>query len=142
MKALFISWLILVSVHGMCQLTPEQQSVYENKVVRFERMKNTGTIMMISGAVPALAGIPLIIKGIREMDNDYEDAGSWLASWLSGTGLFTVGIVVEGIGNGLIGGGLALSIIGNQKMKEYQGKLTIGFSFDCEIQGLRLVYRF
>jgi len=87
----------------------EKRQLYENKVLSYNRLKNTGAALAIGGGLGTIGGIVLVANS--DLDTDpYDDQGNL------GVLLITVAIPVFVTG-------IVLGIIGGNKTREYEEKL-------------------
>ena len=116
-------------------LTDQQKTLYQNKVIKFTKMKKTGMGLTFGGVALSVAGV-IVMNNSDYFDSIYptdNQASEWLLGYLT----FAVGI-------GATAGGITLWSIGGSKMKKYTQKLN-SFSLNLNPaphQLISLSYRF
>jgi hypothetical protein len=141
MKVVFILVLIALPFRLAAQINSEK-AMYAMKVEKFNRMKTTGTVMIVAGGILTALGISKIAEN-PYTSSTYSN-GSQSSTTINQAGV--EGQLLFLGGAGLLGGGIPLAIIGSKKSKQYQRKfdalsLHLNFS-DPQQQGLALSYKF
>jgi hypothetical protein len=134
MKTLFTITCLLIAT--CLQAQTYNREFLQNKVQRFNSMKNTGIVMTAVGAASAIGGIIALSGADWEQNSDgYEtnDENGF------------VGAIFTTIGVGLMAGGITCIAIGDRKSKKYKkalNELTIIPLIGSDKTGLMLTFRF
>ena len=127
-------------LQAQLQSTEQQRNIYQNKVVKFSKMKRSGVGLTICGTVLTVVGIGMVADGAYRLYNDthnslnQDDPESEMA----------IGSCATAIGLTATSGGVVLWIIGASKANKYRKNLRY-FSFDLSPapnQMLSLAFRF
>jgi uncharacterized membrane protein len=135
----FVSTLILIALSftTMAQQA-DQRASYQLRIDKYKRMKTGGIVMIVAGAVSTVVGISQLSSATSTSYTVTNGVSQGDPKAATGT-LFTMA------GLGLVGGGIAMTIIGSKKSKLYQRKLD-GLAFRLNLnpqqQGLALSYKF
>jgi hypothetical protein len=127
--------LFLMSVQSFAQIAKDK-GFYEQKIIRFNKLKNAGIALTIGGAVLTAVGIAVLANTSFETDYNGEPTN---------TDKLYLGAYSIGFGMAGMGGGIALAIIGSNKKKQYQRTLdTFSFKLNANPNntGLVLTYTF
>lgn len=138
--SLFVFVCFSVIVFG--QYNQPSEDFYQRKIQKFEKMKNTGTGLIIGGSVATIAGIYTFSKlefqertdAFGQPYYEIQDKGKFLFSYM--------GVV---LGITAFSGGVVLNRIGNSKVNKYSRKMkNLSFApyYNGEQSGLCLVYKF
>ena len=127
--------LILISVQSHSQAVRDR-AFYEQKIVRYNKLKNAGVALAIGGAVLTVVGVAVLANSTVETDP--------YGNTINDDNLF-IGAYALGFGMAGIGAGIPLAIIGSNKKKQYQrniNSLTFRFNAKPNNTGLVLTYKF
>jgi hypothetical protein len=131
---------ILFSIPAFSQVA-QDKSFYEQKVIRYTRMKKTGTVLTIAGTVLTVVGFVALSNATWE---EYEDVNGNIQQRATGGNALLGGVcLIAGIGSA--GAGIPLAIIGSKNKKKYEDKVkSLSFRFNANPNntGLVLTYKF
>ncbi len=139
MKLITFIILVLFSISAAGQQADQKVS-YQLKVDKYKRMKTGGIVMIVAGAVSTVVGISQLSSATSTYYSNVNGVPQGDPKAATGT-LFTMA------GLGLLGGGIALTIIGSKKSKLYQRKLDgvalhLNLNLNPQQQGLALSFKF
>jgi len=121
--------------NSVVRLNKEIKLKYEHKVVKFTKMKNSGSTLMRIGGVGLTIGAFFTCIGVNEMLRNE-------SSEMKGYFEYEGGIALMFIGGTMLTTGIVLNIIGKNNLKKYQNKLDLGIRYDNKLKGFSLVYKF
>ncbi len=123
-----IVFLTCFAVQCYAQVEKEK-FFYAQKVEKYRKMKNTGTLLTIAGGI-------LLVTGIVTLTN---------SSTYNSTGNIQTGLLAYIFGLAGLGSGIPIWIVGGHNQNKYEEKLmTISgkFNMNTHQTGLTLTYRF
>lgn len=141
MKKLYVICILLAITVYVAHSQQISKEYLQGKVQKFKHMKSSGLVMIISGTVSTTAGIVLISNVDWETSQGSYGGTNYTTNDSDGFG----GILLTGVGLGLIGGGIAMTVIGDKKSKKYVKQLeelTIIPMCNPNMTGLMLAFRF
>ena len=116
-------------------LTDQQKTLYQNKVIKFTKMKKTGMGLTFGGIALSVAGV-IVMNNSDFFDSVYPTDEQY-TEW-------ALGYLVCAVGIGATAGGITLWSIGGSKVRKYNQKLD-SFSLNLNPsprQFISLAYRF
>jgi hypothetical protein len=134
-KVALVLVLILVSLQSFSQAVRDR-AFYEQKIVRYNKLKNAGIALTIGGAVLTVVGVAVLANTSFETDYNGEPTD---------TGNLYLGAYSLGFGMTAMGAGIPITIIGSNKKKQYQRNLkSLSFRLNAKPNntGLVLTYKF
>ena len=135
----FIAFIILTlfSATAVAQQA-DQRANYQIKIDKYKRMKTGGIVMIVAGAVSTVVGISQLSNATTTYYSNINGVSQGDPKAATGALFITAGL-------GLLGGGIALTIIGSKKSKLYQRKLdglALNLNLNPQQQGLVFSYKF
>ncbi len=139
---LFILLALFAAPYSMqAQELQQKQKFYENKVIKFTKMKHAGVGLTICGTVLTVAGIGLMADGAIKNENLEYDMYS--PEYNEGSAEILLGLCSSVIGISAISGGVVLWVIGSSKANKYNHLRSFSFNLDpAPNQIFTLAYRF
>lgn len=140
-KITLLTFLLAVMMPTILQAQQNNPEFLRAKIEKFSQMKRTGTVMLIAGAASTAGGIVLLANS----DWDQTSSGSGSTSYHSNDNNAILGVLLTGIGLGLAGGGLAMTLVGKKKIEFYKNQLpelTLAPIINSNCTGLHLSLRF
>jgi hypothetical protein len=135
MKALFLLLFILsMTIHAHAQIDKDRL-FYLQKVEKYRRMKNTGTILTVTGGILFVVGL-VTLSNVETTSNGYGQTSTTSGNPAGGAVAFVVG-------SAGLGAGIPLWIVGSHARDKWQRKLdgvTVGLKINP--QGAGLTVRF
>lgn len=120
--------ITLISNHSAVFADEYTQEELQNKISGYSRMRRAGKGLLIGGIILDIAGPVALITGVMKIvDYDYSNNKGVLPD---GLGLMYAGAIGLGFGVTMTAGGIVLSVIGNNKVKEYRNRLEISYSIN------------
>lgn len=132
--------LILISVQSFSQVVRDR-AFYEQKAIRYNRMKNTGAALTVTGSILTVVGMVCLSTADWETTEDMYGNSQRTASGSKAVG----GAVSLVAGVGFLGAGIPLAIIGSKNKRKYESKAqSLSFRFNAKPNntGLVLTYKF
>lgn len=111
--------LCAFACHFTVHAQDQKKYLYQSKVAKYNKMKNTGIGLTIGGGVLTVAGIVLMANGINDT-SPYDPYSS--DTEVGGT--FALGYLATILGVTATGGGITLWAIGASKKRSYTTKLN------------------
>lgn len=138
MKFAIVSFVfVCFSLQVSAQYDPDKM-FYLQKVEKYRRMKNTGTVLTIGGSILTVAGIvTLLNSSIVETSNGYQ-------TYTTTEGNPGLGVAMWLVGIGGLGSGIPLWAVGTHNYRKYSQKLegvSIRLNMSRQQTGLTLAYR-
>lgn len=131
----FICLLMVIAIAHI-HAQGNNQEFIQGKILRFEKMKTTGTVMTLVGTAATVGGIIIMSDADWNQTSDgYETHDS------EG---FAGGIIAT-LGVGLMAGGITCWIIGDKKLKKYKkalNELSLSPIVTPNRAGVLLTFRF
>jgi hypothetical protein len=137
MKSLPIIFLFLfIFGTAYCQIDPER-SLYITKAEKYRKMKTTGTVLTVGGAILTIAGIVTLsnVETTTNMNGQVQTV----------SGNPGAGVLEFLLGIGAVGAGVPLWIVGAHAEAKYNRnleKLSVRLNVNPKNTGLKLTYRF
>lgn len=128
------------ALQAQLQSNEQQRHFYQDKVVKFSKMKRSGVGLTICGTILTVAGIGMVTESAYRLYNDTHDAPYQQDAETE----MALGFCATAVGLTATSGGIVLWIIGASKSNKYRKNLRY-FSFDLNPapnQMLSLAYRF
>jgi hypothetical protein len=138
MKTIVCILLIMIlGIPSIAQIN-EDRALYQQKVIKYTKMKNTGTALIVTGGILFTVGVIVL-------------ANSSITTYESGTGYTDTegapyfGAIATVVGMGGLGAGIPLAIVGSKSKRKYEAKLqalSLRIQANPKYSGLTLAYRF
>lgn len=122
-KAIAIIILLFLAFQLTLTAQISQEDLYRKKVKSYTRMRNTGMVLTITGAVFTVAGVGLMVDAVNR-DSDYYDPYDQYATADEVMGEAVVGVLCLYAGLFMDTGGIVLWSIGGAKKRSYTKKLN------------------
>jgi len=121
MKAIISSLLFIVigAQVAFAQIDYDKKH-YQLKVIKFNKMKRTGTVLGVAGAVATVGGIALISSADWYTETNAYGQQNTTTDDPNGV----IGLVGVIVGVPMLAGGVVLAVIGSKKERQYQEKLN------------------
>jgi hypothetical protein len=131
--------LVLISIQAFSQ-TNSDKALYEQKIIKYTRMKRTGTVLTIAGGVLTTVGVVILSNSsYSTVSNGY---GYSETHTEGNPGL---GVLCFITGTGGLGAGIPLMIVGSKAKRKYEDKLqslSLKLNVNPNHKGFALTYRF
>lgn len=124
---------------------PSDNELYQYKINKYSKMRNTGTVLGVGGGILTVVGIVLVSNADWDQQTTSDEYGNTNSNYntTSGSGIAGVFCIVGGVSIGTVG--IIIGTIGSKSVKKYQAKMkNVSFNFNCtpKQQGFVLSYRF
>jgi hypothetical protein len=136
---LSITVLLLITLQCFSQASSDQL-LYEQKAVKYTKMKKTGTFLTVTGGILTTVGFVILANSSI---HTYEDGYGNVETTTEGNP--ALGAVTLLLGTGGLGAGIPLWVVGSKNQRKYETRAK-GLSFKIKAApkhtGLALTYRF
>ncbi|MBK6346748.1 MAG: hypothetical protein IPF68_12590 [Bacteroidales bacterium] len=122
-KVLTIAVFMVLAFQMVAPAQISKEDLYKGKIKSYSRMRNTGMVLTITGAVFTVAGVGLMVDAVNR-DVDYYDPYDPYATSDEAMGEAVVGVLCFYAGLFMDTGGIVLWSIGGAKKRSYTKKLN------------------
>ncbi|MFH1121939.1 MAG: hypothetical protein V1775_19130 [Bacteroidota bacterium] len=122
-KALAIAVFMVLAFQMIVPAQVSREDIYRKKIKSYTRMRNTGVVLTITGAVFTVAGVGLMVDGMNKDLDSYDSYDPYETSDEALTEM-TVGLLAFYAGLFMDTGGIVLWSIGGSKKRSYTRKLN------------------
>lgn len=131
--------VVILGIPTIAQIN-QDKALYEQKVIKYTKMKKTGTALAVLGGILFTTGT---IVMLNSSVTTIEDGYGHTETYTEGAPYFGAAVFVLGMGG--LGAGIPLAIVGSKSKRKYEARveaLSFRIQANPKYSGLTLAYRF